>query len=79
MPEAVISSPQVTGWIHRPPEDTRIGALEILASAKKGADPRNTKPEPIAEPAMGGFGKPLLEEYMPVHFILHAETRSERA
>ena len=79
MTEAVISSPPSHRVDSPAPEDTRIEALETAASAKKGVDPRNAKPEPIAEPAMGDFGKPFLEEYMPVHFILHAETRSERA
>ena len=49
------------------PEDARIEALAILASAKKGVDPRDADAERVAEPAMADLGQRFLEEYVPSH------------
>ena len=48
-------------------EDARAAALEILALAKKGIDPRDHDAKQAAEPVMADLGKRFLEEYVPVH------------
>ena len=49
------------------PDQARARALEILACAKKGIDPRNTDARREAEPSMADLGRRFLEEYVPVH------------
>ena len=48
-------------------DEARTKALEILASAKKGIDPRGDTAKPEAEPVMTDLGKRFLDEYVPVH------------
>ena len=48
-------------------DEARTKALEILASAKKGIDPRSDTAKPEAEPVMTDLGKRFLEDYVPVH------------
>ena len=48
-------------------DEARTKALEILASAKKGIDPRGDTAKPEAEPVMTDLGKRFLEDYVPVH------------
>ena len=60
---------------HRPRSDkalvrcrqARAAALEILALAKKGIDPRHGDAKRTAEPVMADLGKRFLEDYVPVH------------
>ena len=49
------------------PDQARAGALEILACAKKGVDPRDSVARRKAEPSMIDLGHRFLEEYVPVH------------
>ena len=49
------------------PDQARARALEILASAKKGIDPRDANALREAEPSMADLGRRFLEEYVPVH------------
>ena len=49
------------------PDQARARALEILASAKKGIDPRDAEARREAEPSMADLGRRFLEEYVPVH------------
>ena len=49
------------------PDQARARALEILACAKKGIDPRNADARREAEPSMADLGRRFLEEYVPVH------------
>ena len=49
------------------PDQARARALEILASAKKGIDPRDADARREAEPSMADLGRRFLEEYVPVH------------
>ena len=49
------------------PDLARTRALEILASAKKGVDPRGAAARRDAEPSMADLGRRFLEEYVPVH------------
>ncbi len=49
------------------PDQARARALEILASAKKGIDPRDADARREAEPNMADLGRRFLEEYVPVH------------
>ena len=49
------------------PDQARACALEILASAKKGIDPRDADARREAEPSMADLGRRFLEEYVPVH------------
>ena len=48
-------------------DEARAKALEILAQAKKGIDPRDANAKPEAEPIMADLGKRFLEDYVPVH------------
>ena len=49
------------------PDQARARALEILACAKKGIDPRDEDARREAEPSMADLGRRFLEEYVPVH------------
>ena len=49
------------------PDQARARALEILACAKKGINPRNADARREAEPSMADLGRRFLEEYVPVH------------
>ena len=49
------------------PDQARARALEILASAKKGIDPRDADARREVEPNMADLGRRFLEEYVPVH------------
>ena len=49
------------------PDQARARALEILASAKNGIDPRDADARREAEPSMADLGRRFLEEYVPVH------------
>ena len=49
------------------PDQARARALEILACAKKGIDPREADARREAEPSMADLGRRFLEEYVPVH------------
>ena len=49
------------------PDQARARALEILACAKKGIDPRDADARREAEPSMADLGRRFLEEYVPVH------------
>ena len=49
------------------PDQARARALEILACAKKGIDPRDAAAQREAEPSMADLGRRFLEEYVPVH------------
>ena len=49
------------------PDHARARALEILACAKKGIDPRDADARREAEPSMADLGRRFLEEYVPVH------------
>ena len=49
------------------PEDARAAALEILAQAKRGIDPRGKKAAPPAVPVMADLGKRFLGEYVTAH------------
>ena len=55
--------------LHGPlsPDQARAGALEILACAKKGVDPRDANVRREVEPSMADLGRRFLEEYVPVH------------
>ena len=48
-------------------DQARVAALEILAQAKKGIDPRDADAKREAEPVMADLGRRFLEEYVPVH------------
>ena len=48
-------------------DEARAGALEILAQAKKGIDPRDADAKQQSEPVMADLGRRFLEEYVPVH------------
>ena len=48
-------------------DEARAAALEILAQAKKGIDPRDADAKREAEPVMADLGRRFLEEYVPVH------------
>ena len=49
------------------PDQARARALEILACAMKGIDPRDATARREAEPSMADLGRRFLEEYVPVH------------
>ena len=49
------------------PEEARAGALEILAKARKGIDPRGTTGKLASVPVMADPSKRFLEEYVSVH------------
>ena len=49
------------------PDEARVAALEILAQAKSGIDPRDTDAKRKAEPVMAELGRRFLEEYVPTH------------
>ena len=49
------------------PDEARIAALEILAQAKMGVDPRDADAKRKAEPVMTELGRRFLEEYVPTH------------
>ena len=49
------------------PDQARARALEILACAKKGIDPRDADARRKAEPSMADLGRRFLEQYVPVH------------
>ena len=49
------------------PDEARIAALEILAQAKVGVDPRDADAKRKAEPVMTELGRRFLEEYVPTH------------
>ncbi len=49
------------------PDEARAEALEILAMARKGVDPRVKTYGPASDPAMADLGKRFLEEYVSVH------------
>ena len=48
-------------------DEARAAALEILAQAKKGIDPRDADAKREAEPVMADLGRRFLDEYVPVH------------
>ena len=48
-------------------DEARAKALEILAQAKMGIDPRDADAKRKAEPVMADLGRRFLEEYVPVH------------
>ena len=48
-------------------DEARAAALEILAQAKKGIDPRDGDAKQQADPVMADLGRRFLEEYVPVH------------
>ena len=47
--------------------EARVAALEILAQAKKGIDPRDASARRKAEPVMAELGRRFLEQYVPTH------------
>ena len=49
------------------PDQARGRALEILADAKKGIDPRDAEARNADEPAMADLGRRFLDEYVPTH------------
>ena len=49
------------------PDEARVAALEILAQAKMGIDPRDADAKRKAEPVMTELGRRFLEEYVPNH------------
>ena len=49
------------------PDEARVAALEILAQAKAGIDPRDADAKRTAEPVMAELGRRFLEEYVPTH------------
>ena len=49
------------------PDEARVAALEILAQAKMGIDPRDADAKQKAEPVMTELGRRFLEEYVPTH------------
>ena len=49
------------------PDDARAKALEVLAKAKRGINPRVTAAKPAAAPTVSDLGKRFLEEYVPAH------------
>ena len=49
------------------PDEARIAALEILAQAKTGIDPRDAGAKRKAAPVMTELGRRFLEEYVPAH------------
>ena len=49
------------------PDEARVAALEILAQAKTGVDPRDADAKRKAEPVMTELGGRFLEEYVPTH------------
>ena len=49
------------------PDEARVAALEILAQAKMGVDPRDADAKRKAEPVMTELGRRFLEEYVPSH------------
>ena len=49
------------------PDEARVAALEILAQAKSGIDPRDATAKRKAEPVMTELGRRFLEEYVPTH------------
>ena len=49
------------------PDEARVAALEILAQAKMGSDPRDADAKQKAEPVMTELGRRFLEEYVPTH------------
>ncbi len=49
------------------PDQARARALEILADAKKGIDPRDAEARNATEPTMADLGRRFLEEYVPTH------------
>ena len=48
-------------------DEARARALEILALAKKGVDPRAGEAQPAAAPAVAALGRRFLEEYVPIY------------
>ena len=54
---------------HNPlsPDEARGQALQILADAKKGIDPRESRSRRKAEPVMADLCSRFLDEYVPVH------------
>ncbi len=49
------------------PDEARGQALEILAAARKGIDPRSDAARKEAEPTMADLGRRFLKEYVPDH------------
>ena len=49
------------------PDQARARALEILADAKNGIDPRDAEARNATEPTMADLGRKFLEEYVPTH------------
>ncbi len=49
------------------PDQARGRALEILADAKKGIDPRDAEARNTAEPTVADLGRRFLDEYVPTH------------
>ena len=49
------------------PDEARVAALEILAQAKAGVDPRDADAKRKAEPVMTELGRRFLKEYVPTH------------
>ncbi len=48
-------------------DEARARALEILALAKKGVDPRAGEAQPAAAPSVAALGRRFLEEYVPIY------------
>ena len=48
-------------------DEARAKALEILAQAKRGIDPRDAGAKRAAKPVMADLGKRFLEQYVPDH------------
>ena len=49
------------------PEDARAKALEVLALAKRGIDPRAAVAKPAADPVISDLTRRFLEDYVAVH------------
>ena len=49
------------------PEEARAEALDLLAKAKRGIDPRATTGKPVRDPVMADLCKRFLEEYVSAH------------
>ena len=47
--------------------EARGRAMEILALARKGIDPREAAPQPADSPSVSALGRRFLEEYVPAH------------
>ncbi len=61
------------------PDEARGRALEILAEAKKGIDPRETQARRKSEPVMADLCRRFLDEYVPVHCNPSTQTEYRRS